>query len=266
MTTEAILNNAPLLLLVEDNIIALRLVETIVKQAGCRYISASNGENALELAKTIPFELIITDIGLPGISGTELTAAIREWEREQNKKQIPIFGLTAHTLHESETCCLQAGMNRVLSKPIYLDEMQELVFQFIKLNTAQGNSSNEDQSELEHIPLFDYEEAMKNIGNEAILNDLLLLMINEAIPEDKEAIEKAHANQNWQQIEELAHKMKSGALYCGAKRMQYACQSLERHLKNGNKAPLEKLYRQLIVVVSETEHSIALWLEKTKSN
>lgn len=122
--------HAPLVLLVEDNIITLNLVEIIVTQAKCRFMSATNGEQALELAKTIHFELIITDIGLPGISGTELAALIREWEKSLNKEAVPIIGLTAHTLPESQA--VELHMNKVLSKPIYLDEMRSLIFQFTK--------------------------------------------------------------------------------------------------------------------------------------
>jgi CheY-like chemotaxis protein len=263
-------DNPPLILLVEDNIIALRLVETIVAQAGCRHISATDGEQALELAKTLAFGLIITDIGLPGISGTELTSHIRAWEKSANKGHIPIIGLTAHTLHESESKCLQAGMDKVLSKPIYLDEMQELVFQFIKKNTANTVSDEDSLSSkaelyaLEQFPLFDYTEGMKNIGDVSILKDLLLLMVNKAIPDDMASIEKAYKNQDWHQVEDLAHKMKSGALYCGTKRMQYACQYLERYLQSGNLALVEKLYQQLIVALTETKLFVEKWMETTK--
>ncbi len=263
-------DSSPLILLVEDNIIALRLVETIVAQAGCRHISATDGEQALELAKTVAFGLIITDIGLPGLSGTELTSHIREWEKSVNKRPIPIIGLTAHTLHESESKCLQAGMDKVLSKPIYLDEMQELVYQFIKKNAVNPVTDEDSLTTkaelyaLEEIPLFDYAEGMKNIGDASILKDLLMLMINKAIPDDMASIKKAYKNQDWHQVEDLSHKMKSGALYCGTKRMQYACQYLERYLQSGNLVLLEKLYLQLIVAITDTKLFVEKWLEKTK--
>lgn len=131
----AVSHEAPVILLVEDNLIALRFVETIVAQAGCRFISAIDGEKAFELAKNDIFDLIITDIGLPGISGIELTYLIREWEKSLNRTGIPIIGLTAHDLGESEGKCLQSGMNQVFSKPLYLYQMQELVNQYISNRT-----------------------------------------------------------------------------------------------------------------------------------
>ncbi|CDZ76251.1 Sensor kinase protein RcsC [Legionella massiliensis] len=127
---------SPLVLLVEDNTVALKLVETIVAQTGCRFVSVTDGESALELAKSVDFELIITDLGLPGISGAELASQIREREKALNLEQVPIIGLTAQKLNESESKCLQAGMNKVLNKPLYLNEMHELIFQFVSQDFA----------------------------------------------------------------------------------------------------------------------------------
>ncbi len=51
--------NSPLLLLVEDNIVALKMIESIAKQGNCRYISTHTGEEALELIKQHEFDLIL---------------------------------------------------------------------------------------------------------------------------------------------------------------------------------------------------------------
>ena len=119
----------PHVLLVEDNIIALLLIETLVTQAGLKFTSAIDGESALILAKSINFDFIITDIGLPGISGYELTYAIRQWEKDTNKDPVPIIGITAHALSEVKNECLQSGMQNMLSKPIDLKTIQELIKQ-----------------------------------------------------------------------------------------------------------------------------------------
>ena len=121
----------PHVLLVEDNVVALRLIETIVTQAGLKFTSALDGERALELAKTNVFDLIITDIGLPGISGYDLTYAIRQWEKSSHKKSTPIIGLTAYALCEIKDECLQSGINTMISKPIDLKTIQQLVKQYI---------------------------------------------------------------------------------------------------------------------------------------
>lgn len=121
----------PYILLVEDNVIALHLIETMVTQAGLRFASAINGEQALLLATSHPFDLIITDIGLPGMTGYELTRAVRQWEKDTHKEPIPIIGLTAYSLRDTQEESLQSGINTMLSKPINLKTIQELINQFI---------------------------------------------------------------------------------------------------------------------------------------
>ncbi len=121
----------PLVLLVEDSAIALHLIKTIVKQAGLSYLSATDGESALTLAKSNAFDLIITDIGLPGISGYELTRTVREWDAHETKNTVPIIGLTALSLFEATKPGLEAGMNTVLCKPINLEKLKALIAQYL---------------------------------------------------------------------------------------------------------------------------------------
>lgn len=119
----------PHVLLVEDNRVALHFIEVIASQAGLQFTSARNGEEALELAQIYAFDFIITDIDLPGMSGYELTRAIRRWESETGKKPLPVFGLTARENAKDE--CLQSGMNALLFKPITLNIFEKLIKQCI---------------------------------------------------------------------------------------------------------------------------------------
>ncbi len=250
----------PHILLVEDNAIALRMLELIVSQAGCRYTSAVNGENALKLAKSMDFNLIITDIGLPGISGYELTHSIRKWEADEDRSAIPIFGLTAHAHAKNE--CLKSGMNDVFCKPLSLQMMTSILHQFILFNDDQSWPAGEcrhglpsDDSQLfvlGQFPLLDLEHAAERIGNKAVLLDMLQLMVTQEIPNDEQALRDAYALRDWSAIEKLAHKMKGGAVYCGTFKMQYACQYLERYRKTGRTVLLEQLYQQLLGVLEET--------------
>lgn len=124
--------NLPTLLLVEDNHIALRMVERMAELAGCHYISATSGEEAFELVQSTNIDLIITDIGLPGISGNQLTRQIRDWEKNSKKRPMPIVGLTAHSLVEAMNQSLEAGMNQLLSKPIKLSVLQSILSDYLK--------------------------------------------------------------------------------------------------------------------------------------
>lgn len=264
--------NPPCMLLVEDNPVALRLLESIVTRAGCKYISAVNGERALELAKTTHFDCIVSDIALPGISGSTLTHFIRTWEQQENRPPVPIIGLTAQALNTTKEECLQSGMNTVFQKPMNFQVMQTIMNQFIthsdlpdplqaRMQLHSDLPPDEDQLfELDHFPVFDVATGLMNLGTEAVFKEVVKLLVTRAIPEDKANMQQAYAGKNWERIESLAHKMKGGAVYCGTLRMQYACQYLERCRKAGQLSLLERLYHQLIEVLDETEQSINSWL------
>ncbi|KTD19154.1 sensory box histidine kinase/response regulator [Legionella lansingensis] len=263
---------APHLLLVEDNIIALRLLESITKQAGCKFTSTLDGEKALELAKTKHFDLIVTDIGLPGMSGIEMTIYIRHWEQASKKQATPIVGLTAHSLASSAYECLEAGMNQVFAKPINLQTMKEIISTLvipysqkepIPMESDHEMPENEDELfALDNFPLFNLKQGITNLGDINLLKELLNLMIEEVIPKDQSEIQKAYRDGDWTNVEKIAHKMKSGALYCGTTRWQYACQYLERYSQAGHSRLLNKLYQQLIAVLEETKKEIIHWLKQ----
>ena len=269
----------PHLLLVEDNRIALRMAEKIASNAGCYYTSAVDGEHALELAQTMDFDLIVTDIGLPGISGYELTHHIRKWETSLNKKPVPIVGLTAHTQAEAKDTCLQSGMNEIYTKPVNLKTMKEIIYHYmsaadkvpLNISTVYNldkpsklgqDLPDEERSlfELEEFPFLDTSGAIESIGSEDLLREMLRLMLYKAIPDDVDAIQNAYEKNDWELVEKLAHKMKGGAVYCGTIKMQYACQYLERYRKAGHSAVLNALYQQLMNVVDETKQHIEKWL------
>lgn len=261
----------PHLLLVEDNAIALKLLETLCTQYGCRFTSAVDGEQALDLAKSTTFDLIVTDFGLPGISGIELTYAVRQWETHFNKKAIPIIGLTAHGLQEAGSPGMRAGMNKILQKPIRPETMQMIIEEFINLkdpvieNPPSGLGldlpNTEDQLfQLDAYPLLDPENGIQCLGSKEVLKELLYQMINE-FPKDEVALKEAYSEKNWLLIEKIAHKIKGGAVYCGTIKLKYACQFIERYQKAGHTRQLNKLYLQLLNIIEGTKKAIADWLD-----
>ncbi|PJD93753.1 MAG: hybrid sensor histidine kinase/response regulator [Legionella sp.] len=275
------LSKMPHILIVEDNTIALTIVESIVHQAKLTSSSATDGESALELAKTHSFDLIMTDIGLPGISGCDFTEQFRAWEKSQNKNPIPIVGLTAHAEHTIRNKCLLSGMNDIYCKPLTLCALEMIISKFfcksILQELTQCTDSPNNQNpiddlhlptkekqlfQLDHFPLLNKESALINLGsNKTLLINMLKEFIAHAMPADRKILEAAFKKKDWDKIEELTHKIKGGAVYLGLDRMQYACQYLERYHKAGHTKLLVQLYEQFMRIFGETLHMIEEWLE-----
>lgn len=267
----------PHILLIEDNAIALRLLETMCTQYHCDYTSAQDGETALRLAKSNSFDLIISDFGLPGISGIELTQAIREDEKNHNKPYVPIIGLTAQALTEATKPGLRAGMDKVLQKPIQSNTMQQLIERYVNLYSPSTSTNSttskpttglgldlpdtEDQLfELKDYLLLDIEQGISTMGSIEALKGLLKDML-ELLRVEELALNKAYAEKDWTRIEKLAHKIKGGAVYCGTVKVKYACQYIERYHRAGHRKSLDQLFQQLIQIINDTKISISNWLE-----
>lgn len=279
-SSQDVADDAPLILLVEDNNIARLMLERLVNQAGYRYKSVIDGESAFELVKKKNFALVITDLGLPGLSGIDLTKKIREHEKMQKKAPVPIIGLTAHADPKIKQNCVDAGMNDAYTKPMSYAILDNIKFKYVltySLSIAENKNDNREQliaslgldlpnTEqelfcLDNIAVLDTKKALSTIGNNMpLLRKILLSMLNDELPNDILEIKNLYAKRDWAGVEKIAHRLKGGLVYCGADRLACACQYLERYKKAGLTAMLEKLYQQLLTVASQTSHAIREWL------
>lgn len=265
-------HSPPLLLLVEDNPIALCALEGVAQKNNCQICSTISGEEAFELATTQAFDLIITDIGLPGISGIEFTRQLRQFEQARQNKPTPIVGLTAHASKDIEQACLEAGMQFMFTKPISL-EIFHSALKIAKIPITVVDKPKlqplgidlpdreEELFALESYPLLDATEGIKNLGSKSFLRELLQLMVDE-LPAEVIHLQQAHVKDDWQQIEKLAHKLKSSGLYCGTTRLKGACQYLERYQKSGQIVLRDALYQQLLSIIAETMPYLQHWLDE----
>src|SRR5436190_1798718 len=84
------------ILLIEDDLLTIKFSEERLIQAGYNLTVVSTMQEALSFAKDHSFDLIITDLGLPGLNGSELAVLFRYWERVNQTPIVPIITLTAH--------------------------------------------------------------------------------------------------------------------------------------------------------------------------
>lgn len=259
-------------LLIEDNIAALKVLEMMMKPYSADIYTTKDAEAAFLLVQQQPFDLIISDIGLPQKNGDQLASDIRAWEDKHHRSSCIIVGLTGHSDGDITRGCLKSGMNAIYQKPITAEQLKNLVERFkadtestlSHSNTSLGFDLPMTEEELFHLdlfPLLDIDAGLNTVGTIDTLKELLVLMLNTELPQELDAIQQAHAVQNWPLIEAIAHKIKSGALYCGITRMKYACQYLERYPKAGHSHLQEQLYQQLIKVTMQTQAAISTWLD-----
>jgi CheY-like chemotaxis protein/anti-sigma regulatory factor (Ser/Thr protein kinase) len=112
-------------LIVEDNAGAAKILACVLKKLGNHDVQiAYDGENGLKLAKAFHPELVLLDIGLPGIDGYEVAKRLRQ---EPDGNRLLVAAVTGYGQEEDRRRSKLAGFDEHLLKPIALDDMRGLL-------------------------------------------------------------------------------------------------------------------------------------------
>lgn len=102
-------------LVIEDNPVNLELVTDVLEASGFIVHSARTAEEGIRLAREVLPQLILMDIGLPGMDGLAATKALKSDPATQH---LPVIALTSHAMRGDEDIALSVGCDGYLVKPI----------------------------------------------------------------------------------------------------------------------------------------------------
>ena len=119
-------------LIAEDNDVNREILVTMLKTAGCRIRQAHNGQEAVALSASEPYDIILMDVQMPQMDGIAATKAIRAREQALGLVRKPILALTANALADDKANCLAAGMDDYLTKPFMRRQILELMGRWLR--------------------------------------------------------------------------------------------------------------------------------------
>jgi CheY-like chemotaxis protein len=129
------------ILVVDDEDPVRELLCEILEEEGCLTARASGGAEALVLFDAETFDAVFTDIGMPGMSGWELSHAVRERDPD-----IPLAVITGWGEAVSDADRVAARVNWVLTKPFTLAQITQITSKVARLAEASTDG--------EPIPTF----------------------------------------------------------------------------------------------------------------
>ena len=109
--------NKPLILVVEDDRPVRNLIVTTLKSHDYRYLTAENGHGAIMEATSHNPDIVLLDLGLPDIDGTQVIESIRSWSN------MPIIVISARSEDRDKIMALDAGADDYLTKPFSVEEL-----------------------------------------------------------------------------------------------------------------------------------------------
>jgi CheY-like chemotaxis protein len=114
----------PRALVIDDAPDVTEMLAILLQYAGYEVVMVYSGAQALEAARAERFDVLVSDIGMPGMNGYELAAAVRALPGYQ---ATPMIAVTGFTMYEDRDRALQCGFNAFLAKPINPRDLINLV-------------------------------------------------------------------------------------------------------------------------------------------
>jgi len=120
------------ILVIEDDPDVLAMLVKHLKHQGFDVVTAKDGMEGLKKLKAGGYDLVITDIVMPYVSGTGLVTALKE-----SKPQIPVIAITGYG-EEPEAVATEKRADLVLSKPVKMSELKKHISRLLSLSEKEN--------------------------------------------------------------------------------------------------------------------------------
>jgi PAS domain S-box-containing protein len=218
------------ILLAEDVAVNREVAVELLHGAGLAVDTAQNGLEAVEMARTNEYDLILMDVRMPQMDGLDAARAIRAMSGWASK---PILAMTANAFDDDRQACLQAGMNDFVAKPVDPSIFYSMLLKWLRdaPSVSQGSSykqaasastkphdANDLERRLAAIPGLNVEQGLARLmGNQRTYLRILKIFA-ESQADAVNSLVEALAQKDFTRIKDTAHALASTAGNVGATR------------------------------------------------
>jgi two-component system KDP operon response regulator KdpE len=140
-----------MVLIVDDDAQILRALRTGLRSRGYQVRTAPNGETALDVLARERLDVVILDLGLPGIDGHEVVRRLRGWS------DVPVIVLSVRDAHAEKVAVLDAGADDYVTKPFSIDEL------LARMRAVRRRAAGEEAP-----PLLRFDDLELDLGRQAV--------------------------------------------------------------------------------------------------
>ncbi|MHC4341245.1 MAG: Hpt domain-containing response regulator [Planctomycetota bacterium] len=214
----------PRILLADDTRMNREIVAALLAEQGYEVVAVEDGPSALAAFTKQPFDLVLLDVEMPGMSGPEVAAAIREADG-----RMPVLAMTGHRDESDRRRCLEAGMDEMLTKPVRPADLADAIRRATGATTAKP----------------DWARAVEALGGrEGLLRRMAAAFVEEA-PGWMGALQAAIASGDLPGMRRAAHTLYGSLRYFDAARAVELADILVAKAKRGESDGVSDLVREL---------------------
>jgi len=220
------------ILLAEDNIVNQKVALKILDRLGYRADAVTNGKEAVETLKAIPYDLVLMDCQMPEMDGYQTTGAIRKMEG--GDKHTPVIAMTAHAMEGDRERCLEAGMDDYIAKPVDPKALADVLDKWLGEPGAVRRQAPTGQQPASSHVVFDKAGLLRRVmGDEKLAKEIIGVFL-EDIPNHIAALKEAVANADAPVVQRVAHTIKGAAANVGALALQELASLVEKAGKDAD--------------------------------
>jgi PAS domain S-box-containing protein len=287
------------ILLAEDNKVNQLVAKKVFSDWSTHLDMADNGLIALEKLRNSHYDLILMDIQMPEMDGYTAVSIIRN-EFPDGKKQIPILAMTAHATASERTKIIESGMNDYINKPFDPDDLKKKILQLTKqvqsslkdthlpqttatvdlkdvsdtnpYGSAQGTNASQNISHDADGRSYSTGQNPKinlsylkriSDGNDTFVIEMIEMFLNKT-PQALEQMTDCYQNHRWEELGQIAHRIKPSFAYVGLQDLQTTLAMIESwanekgdkkvvndlliQVKSGTDNAFEQLRRELVTM------------------
>jgi signal transduction histidine kinase/CheY-like chemotaxis protein len=249
------------ILIVEDTEVAATVARNMLKNCGCRSIIdwAPTGEIGLKKATDNHYDLILMDVGLPKMQGTEVAQKIRALD-DSIKSKVPIVALTGHADAEHKKEFMAKGMNDLIIKPATNTHLIRVLNAYIFPKSDVMNQPAKNEADKTKLPL-DWCASMKldNVKNdENLLQECLSLMSGE-LKVTKKIFVRAYKAKDIKALRDELHRVCGALTYLVAPELTHTMREFHQVVKVTPQDPkrLKETYQGAIQAIDHFQQAYA---------
>ncbi|HUY68190.1 MAG TPA: response regulator, partial [Alphaproteobacteria bacterium] len=227
----------------EDHPMNQLLIRKLLQRFGVGYFKiVDNGAEILNLSQEVKWDVILMDCHMPEKNGYDTTKEIRDLEKTTGV-HVPIVAMTANAMVGDREKCLRYGMDEYVSKPIDVDELKEVLGQWIRFDNRNATGKNETAAGENFAAVNLTQLRTFTEGNKETEREFIAAFVTQS-DKNLEILKENRVGGECKAWVDAAHMFKGGAGGVGAGPLSLLC-SQAQHMEGGTAEDRAALYAQI---------------------
>ncbi|MEK9764999.1 MAG: response regulator, partial [Thalassolituus sp.] len=213
-------------------------------------LQAPSGFEAVAVVGREDLDMVLMDIQMPGMSGTEATARIRKLPGQGT---LPVVALTAHAMSDERQALIASGFNDYQTKPVSMEQLARIIERWTGFKAQQNQQKMSDSSSDVINEIFSSKLALHHANQNTGLAIDMFSMLMTSLASEKDHLIELWEEESLDELLEVVHKLHGAARYCGVPLIRRALGQFETCLKANNVDDFPMAMRELISAIHELQ-------------